>query len=310
VHDSRVLDPERRLFAELLRRGLGPHPLGAAAGAVVAEAVDRPVAGDPVQPRADRAGVAQPPDSPKRREPDLLEDVEGGVLVGQHLGRVIEQWRLHLADKFSERPSFPRLVPKGEPFVACPACGRVHSDFMSELGHRRFNRAVGKTVKLAGGYKHAALNGFIRSSRDNVHPPIDHLGLIPTRRPTMRLSTLVLAVFLISTARADDPPAKPVTPTDAAKKVNEKVVVEFEVKSSGGNEARFLNSEEDYKDAKNFTIYIPEAAVEKFKKVKIDDPKTYFKGKTIQVTGTVTLYRDKPQIKVENPDQIKVTDKK
>jgi DNA/RNA endonuclease YhcR with UshA esterase domain len=123
-------------------------------------------------------------------------------------------------------------------------------------------------------------------------------------------TTLVLAVFLVSTMRADDQPAKPVTPAEAAKKVNEKVVVEFEVKSTGGNEARFLNSEADFKDAKNFTIYIPEAALEKFKTGKIDDPKTHFKGKTIQVTGTVTLYRDKPQIKVEDPDQIKVTDKK
>jgi DNA/RNA endonuclease YhcR with UshA esterase domain len=125
----------------------------------------------------------------------------------------------------------------------------------------------------------------------------------------MRLSTLVVALFLGTAVLAEESP-KPVTPAEAAKKVNEKVVVEFEVKSTGGNEACFLNSLEDYKDAKNFTIYIPEAAREKFKTAKIDDPKTHFKGKTIRVTGTVTLYREKPQIKVEDPDQIKITVKK
>jgi DNA/RNA endonuclease YhcR with UshA esterase domain len=35
-----------------------------------------------------------------------------------------------------------------------------------------------------------------------------------------------------------------------------------------------------------------------------------FKGKTVRVTGTVTLYQDKPQIKAEDPEQIKIIDKK
>jgi DNA/RNA endonuclease YhcR with UshA esterase domain len=126
----------------------------------------------------------------------------------------------------------------------------------------------------------------------------------------MRLSALVLALLLVAAARADEPPAKPVTPAEAAKKVNEKVTVEFEVKSTGGKGVCFLNSEEDFKDAKNFTVFIPEAAVEKFKAAKIDDPRTHFKGKTVRVTGTVTLYREKPQIKVETPDQIKGVEKK
>jgi DNA/RNA endonuclease YhcR with UshA esterase domain len=66
----------------------------------------------------------------------------------------------------------------------------------------------------------------------------------------------------------------------------------------------------DFRDAQNFTVFIPEEAVEKFKKAKVEDPRTHFKGKTILVTGTVTLYREKPQIKVEDPDQIQVADKK
>jgi DNA/RNA endonuclease YhcR with UshA esterase domain len=126
----------------------------------------------------------------------------------------------------------------------------------------------------------------------------------------MRLSALVVALILSAALWAADPPDKAIAPAEAAKKVNEKVTVEMEVKSTGGKEANFLNSEADYKDAKNFTVFIPEAALEKFKKAKIDDPKTHYKGKTVRVTGTVTLYREKPQIKVEDPTQIEVVEKK
>jgi DNA/RNA endonuclease YhcR with UshA esterase domain len=125
----------------------------------------------------------------------------------------------------------------------------------------------------------------------------------------MRLSAPLLILMMVTLARGDDTPQKPITPADAAKKVNEKVTVEMEVKSTGGKDVAFLNSEEDFKDAKNFTVFIPEAALEKFKKAKIDDPRTHFKGKKVLVTGTVTLYREKPQIKVEDPDQIKLVEK-
>ena len=126
----------------------------------------------------------------------------------------------------------------------------------------------------------------------------------------MRRAPVLLALILVTAARGDDTPAKPISPAEAAKKVNEKVTVEMEVKSTGGKDVCFLNSEADYKDDKNFTVFIPEETLEKFKKAKIDDPRAHFKGKTVQVTGTVTLYREKPQIKVEEPDQIKVADKK
>jgi DNA/RNA endonuclease YhcR with UshA esterase domain len=126
----------------------------------------------------------------------------------------------------------------------------------------------------------------------------------------MRLPAVLLALMMVLVARGDDPPAKPIAPADAAKKVNEKVTVEMEVKSTGGKGVCFLNSEEDFKDAKNFTVFIPAEVVEKFKKAKVEDPREHFKGKTVRVTGTVTLYREKPQIKVEDPDQIQVADKK
>jgi DNA/RNA endonuclease YhcR with UshA esterase domain len=126
----------------------------------------------------------------------------------------------------------------------------------------------------------------------------------------MRLPAVLLALVVVAVVRGDEPPAKPITPAEAAKKVNEKVTIEMEVKSTGGKGVCFLNSEADFKDAKNFTVFIPEEVVEKFKKAKVEDPRAHFKGKTVRVSGTVTLYREKPQIKVEDPDQIQVADKK
>jgi DNA/RNA endonuclease YhcR with UshA esterase domain len=108
--------------------------------------------------------------------------------------------------------------------------------------------------------------------------------------------------------------SKPLTPEEALKKVDERVTVQMEVKSTGGNTARYLNSDANYRSDKNFAIFIPQNALAKFHKADIDEPAQYYKGKTIQVTGTVELASSKttsnrPQIRVEDPAQIKVIDK-
>jgi DNA/RNA endonuclease YhcR with UshA esterase domain len=130
----------------------------------------------------------------------------------------------------------------------------------------------------------------------------------------MRLGALVVAVLLLAAAWADDKPDKtkdkPLTPTEAAKKVGEKVTVELEVKSARkGNGVAFLNSEADFKDKKNFTLSINKAGVEKFKEAKVEDPADHFKGKTVRATGKVTLYWERPQIIVEDPAQFVIVKK-
>jgi len=125
----------------------------------------------------------------------------------------------------------------------------------------------------------------------------------------MRVATILAVTVLVGGLRTAEP-AKAITPAEAAEKVNEKVLVEMEVKSTGGRTNCYLNSETDYKDAKNFTVFIPEEAVARFKAAKIEDPKVHYKGKVVRVTGTVSTARDKPQIKVESPDQIVVVEKK
>jgi DNA/RNA endonuclease YhcR with UshA esterase domain len=121
----------------------------------------------------------------------------------------------------------------------------------------------------------------------------------------------ILNSFLwLSLGQAEDPP-KPIGPAEAATKVNEEVTLQMEVKSAALREGVcFLNSEEDFKDAKNFTVFIDKEALAKFREAKIEDPAARFKGKTIQVNGKVTLYRDRPEIKVSGPGAIKVVEKK
>ena len=125
----------------------------------------------------------------------------------------------------------------------------------------------------------------------------------------MRPAAVLFAVVFVPAVFADDP-AKPLSPAEAAKKVNEKVTVEMEVKSTGGRSNRYLNSEADYKSAANFAVFISKDVLPKFKEAKIDDPADFYKGKTVRVTGTVTTYEDHPRIEVAGPDQITVVEKK
>jgi len=121
---------------------------------------------------------------------------------------------------------------------------------------------------------------------------------------------LLSSYLWLSLVSAADPP-KPIGPAEAAKKVNEEVTLRMEVKSATlRRETCFLNSEEDFKDAKNFTLFIDKEALAKFKEAKILDPAAHFKGKTVQVKGKVILYRDRPEIKLTGPDAIKVVEKK
>jgi DNA/RNA endonuclease YhcR with UshA esterase domain len=126
----------------------------------------------------------------------------------------------------------------------------------------------------------------------------------------MKLRTIMATLLLVpALAIADDSP-KPITPAEAATKVKMKVTVQMLVNSTGGRENCYLNSEDDFTKESNFTIFLSKEAKEKFKKGGIDDPATYYQGKTIQVTGTVIVFEKKPRIPVTEMNQIKVIETK
>jgi hypothetical protein len=122
-------------------------------------------------------------------------------------------------------------------------------------------------------------------------------------------SYAALAVLLLAAVigRADD---KPLSPEQAIKKVNEKVTVEMMVKASKNRlEKRgeiYLDSEEDFHDAKNLGIVITKAAAAKFAEAGVKEPAAHFKGKTIRVVGTVIIKEKRPRIEVDDPKQITI----
>ena len=101
----------------------------------------------------------------------------------------------------------------------------------------------------------------------------------------------------------------PLSPLEAANRVNEQVTVEMLVKAAKNCphcSQIFLDSEEDHHDPNNLAVAVAETGAERFKEARIDDPALHFKGKTIRVTGVVTFKDNRPQIEVDDPGQIEV----
>jgi DNA/RNA endonuclease YhcR with UshA esterase domain len=107
--------------------------------------------------------------------------------------------------------------------------------------------------------------------------------------------------------------AKPLTPEEAIQRVNQKVTVAMEVRASkNALEKRgeiYLDAQEDFRDPKNLAVVITRDGAARFKEAGIADPAAHFKGKTIRVTGTVTLQDDRPRIEVDDPKQIRPSPK-
>ncbi len=100
-----------------------------------------------------------------------------------------------------------------------------------------------------------------------------------------------------------------ITGDEAAKHLDERVTVKFEVLSSKLLKDQglcFLNSKKNHRDPDDFAVVLKEKGLAAFNELKVDDPADFFRGKTIAVTGKVAAFRGKPQIEVESVDQIRV----
>jgi hypothetical protein len=130
----------------------------------------------------------------------------------------------------------------------------------------------------------------------------------------MHLFSGLIPLVCVSLIAAEDKQVdKPLTPAEAIKKVDEKVVVEMLVQASKNRLEKFkeiyLDSELNFKDEKNLAVVITEACAAKFKEAGVDEPAAHFKDKTIRVTGTVTLKDKRPRIEVSDPKQIEIVKK-
>jgi hypothetical protein len=123
---------------------------------------------------------------------------------------------------------------------------------------------------------------------------------------------MFLAPFLVAGAPADDEkPPTVVMAADARNHIDKRCTVEMTVRSSKNAAPRreyYLDSEEDFRDEKNFAVVISYEHADHFKQAGIDDPAEHYKGKKLHVTGKVIHENDQVRIRVEDPKQIKIVE--
>jgi DNA/RNA endonuclease YhcR with UshA esterase domain len=145
----------------------------------------------------------------------------------------------------------------------------------------------------------------------NVEPSISRRILMIAR------SLLVVGLFAIPALAVDDKEKdkeKPLGPVEARKQVGKEITVEMEVKTAkNALEKRgeiYLDSEENFRDEKNFAVVITRKGAESLRATGIDDPVEHFKGKTIQAKGTVSEVDKIPRIEIDDAKQIQIPKKK
>jgi hypothetical protein len=132
-------------------------------------------------------------------------------------------------------------------------------------------------------------------------------------RPGLASSLAMLAVVFLCGAAPDDDEKPPVVVAapEAKNHIDAKCTVEMTVRSSkdaSGRREYYLDSEEDFRDEKNFAVVISYDHADLFKKAGIDDPSEHYKGKKLRVTGKVIRENDQVRIRVEDPKQIKIVE--
>jgi DNA/RNA endonuclease YhcR with UshA esterase domain len=131
----------------------------------------------------------------------------------------------------------------------------------------------------------------------------------------MRLLVGMLGLVLGMRLAMAAEPVNPLTPEEALKmKEGVKFTVEMEVKATsknkGGTAVRLNSEKMAFNNGNNLTVVLNKKALDKIAAArKIDDPAAYFKGKTIIVTGAISLRQGKPEVVITDPDAIKVKEK-
>lgn len=120
-----------------------------------------------------------------------------------------------------------------------------------------------------------------------------------------------LSTLKPGSAVAVDPPTPlpegVISPAEAAKKVGEKVTVQFTVLSTGGATNVYLNSDKNFRAKENFAVVLtPKAKAGKWEKATGET----FNGKVIRATGTVKSFKDAPQLDITDPAQLEIIDSK
>lgn len=119
------------------------------------------------------------------------------------------------------------------------------------------------------------------------------------------------AVFAADDEKKAETEEKIIPSAEAKDHMNEEVTVEMTVaagRTLADKGLCFLNSESDFKSDGNFTAFIGKVALQRFAEKDIKDPYEHFKGKKVRVKGKIVEHKGKPEIVVEEVDQIKLVD--
>jgi DNA/RNA endonuclease YhcR with UshA esterase domain len=120
------------------------------------------------------------------------------------------------------------------------------------------------------------------------------------------LISLVLLLPAVIAAEAD----KPLTPVEARKQIGKEITVQMEVKAAKDRlEKRgeiYLDSEEDFKDEKNFAVVIMKKGAESLKDAGIPHPAEHYMGKTITAKGVVKEVDGVPRVEVDEAKQLMI----
>src|SRR5262245_6094415 len=121
---------------------------------------------------------------------------------------------------------------------------------------------------------------------------------------------LILAAGASLVLAADE---KALGPIEARKKVGKEITVKMEVKAAKDRLEKhgeiYLDSEENFKDKKNFAVVITKKGAASLKKAGVADPAGHYKGKTIRAKGKVKEVDGVPRIEVDDARQIGVVKK-
>ncbi len=127
-----------------------------------------------------------------------------------------------------------------------------------------------------------------------------------------RFFCLLVVALGVGTANAAND--KPLSPTEARKKVGEKITVEMSVQAVKDRlEKRgeiYLDSEPDFRDEKNFAVVITRAGAASLKAAGIADPAEHFRDKKIRATGMVKEVDKVPRIEIDDAGQIRLVEGK
>src|SRR5262245_878159 len=136
------------------------------------------------------------------------------------------------------------------------------------------------------------------------NPP--NAGRSSKRRASMTLRILLVLGLFAVPAYADEK-TEPLGPVEARKQVGKEITVKMTVKAAKDRlEKRgeiYLDSEENFRDDKNFAVVITKTGAASLNNAGIASPAEHFKDKMIQAKGTVKEVDGIPRIEIDDATQ-------